>query len=399
MINNSSIVAFSIFLVSLQSYYFYSVGAPLFSIFGVFFLLVISLYTEKSFLSRLGIITILLFLFYPLVLIWSLLTVFLHVDEISAKRLISFIIMISSAFAASYVINNYNVKSMIKPYLFYHSMFLIIQLLMFYIFHINIDFIEPITGETQRTIGSSFQLPIIGSFIRPSGLFNEPGTFATYYAPVLALFSKWNLNEKNDKYYLLMGLLCLIATFSVYAIIFALLIILTSRMFTLRHKLFLLSVLTVITSSFLTYRFIQRTTLGLNSGLEFRITYFNRFIEFLANDLISLIFGHGILASESKIIIDNPINDVGLIFYLLFYLGPIISLLIISLLIYISFKRGVPSLVCIVIILLSKISIFSPIFIFFIAFALQDPSKYIRISSILATTSSRDKALVCNTPR
>jgi hypothetical protein len=56
-----------------------------------------------------------------------------------------------------------------------HVLFFLIQYLAFYLFGTYIDFIEPITGETQRNIGGEFDGL---TSIRPSGLFGEPAAYA-----------------------------------------------------------------------------------------------------------------------------------------------------------------------------------------------------------------------------
>ena len=75
-------------------------------------------------------------------------------------------------------------------------------------FNVNIDYIFFITGEEQ-TLSDNFMFGLTGDFIRPSGLFIEPGTYAAFIAPFIALLSKWYQNSKSNKFIFWLGILSL----------------------------------------------------------------------------------------------------------------------------------------------------------------------------------------------
>lgn len=63
----------------------------------------------------------------------------------------------------------------IKVLILIHSFFFLFQFYSFYILGNYIDFIEPLTGHTQRNIGGSFSFD---TAIRASGLYSEPASYA-----------------------------------------------------------------------------------------------------------------------------------------------------------------------------------------------------------------------------
>ena len=182
------LISFLYIGVSLQTYYFYQLGAPLFSLISLTLLFLIIINDLKITLNN----STYTFVFYLLITFFSFLSAFYFEEKILPSKLIGFFIVFISAFIANILYNSKNIPSLIKIYLTFHVSFFYIQFISFYLFKIHIDFLLPITGEEQRVFGGSFEIPYLNSFMRACGLFNEPGTYVTFVAPFIVLFGRWS---------------------------------------------------------------------------------------------------------------------------------------------------------------------------------------------------------------
>ncbi|HII4378959.1 TPA: hypothetical protein ACY4P7_000939 [Vibrio parahaemolyticus] len=95
--------------------------------------------------------------------------------------------------------------------LFVHFSFFFIQLISFHFLGEKIDFLQPITGETQRVNGFSSLEANGFSMFRPSGLFNEPGNYAVHVLTIMWLLK---VNDKINHVFEKLLLLSIILSFS-----------------------------------------------------------------------------------------------------------------------------------------------------------------------------------------
>jgi len=356
----------NIFLVfflgcSLQSYYYHKFGLPIISLLslGVLFLLV--LFVEKKDFFNINKVTLSIIILYCTLLLWSLLGGAISGDlaESNLKRVFSFVVMVISLIIAEKVVKIVTLKKMVVYFLIFHLCFFYTQFLFFYAFAIELDLLYFFSGEEQRTYG--YTLPLLGKTIRPAGVFSEPGTYATFVAPFVALMSRWIKDSKIDSMVYWFGLFSLFISLSSFGIVFGIIILLWSRDVPLKYRITFLFLASAIVSPYLYFKFILGPEIGVNTGLVIREHSINNMIEFLFSDVANFIFGSSIIRIDPSV----TGNDVGLLPYLLHNTGVLFFIPLIMLAIYVFFVvLNRESKVALTIILLSKQSIFVPFFVF-----------------------------------
>ena len=117
----------------------------------------------------------------------------------------------------------FGVEQAIRATLLIHAVFLMTQLLVTYVLGVHLDFLVVVTGEESRNFGGSGYNFGLGSMYRPSGLTNEPGTYAAYILPLIAL--QLTIRRYRVDRVILLSLLSVLATFSSQGIAGAILII------------------------------------------------------------------------------------------------------------------------------------------------------------------------------
>ncbi len=115
-----------------------------------------------------------------------------------------------------------NLQSIFKWVLVLHVSFFFIQFLSYKLFHVKFDFIEIITGESQRT-GATKLKGVGGDNIRAAGLFSEPGSY-TVYIYILLVFNL--ILENKFKILSLLALISMFLSFSMTGILMAIVVIL-----------------------------------------------------------------------------------------------------------------------------------------------------------------------------
>jgi len=352
--------------VSLQSYYFYSVSLPLISIVSLFtmggILFVASPKVSMRFPKNAitGIVV-----GYVLILLWSIIGLLFYGDIPDTKRLLGFMVVILSVFIAVTLFRRFNLESLVRFYLLVHISFFFVQLTTYYSVGYVIDFLAPFTGEEQRMLGGDFTVPLVDRFIlRPVGLFNEPGTYSIFVAPFVALFDRWYDKSKWNKFIFWASLSSLFVSFSTFGLIFGGLILLFSRNIRLVHKISIIIAIIISIGPFFYYRFILRPVIGLESGIEIRQVYLEQLFSFLFSNPTTLMFGAGLLTVDPRMEFFLAYNDMGLILYFLHFAGLPLTLLFGAALIYVSIKLDQASRIALLIVLLSKHSLFAPFFPF-----------------------------------
>jgi hypothetical protein len=318
--------------VSLQSFYFYQVGSPLISILS---LLILSLFLVKDFRVQINTSNF-IFLFYLLIILFSFLSLLYFGDSIVISKFLGFLIILLSCLTANILYKFYKIFDILRIYLTIHVFFFILQFLAYYLLRVHLDFLNPITGEEQRVFGGNFELPYISTFMRPSGLFNEPGTYVTYIAPAVVLFGRWsNLFTKFDLKLYVLSFITLFLSFSVFGIIFGLFILLFASILKRKTRLILGGVISFfLIVPYLSYRFFMNdSSVNIESGLDIREVFINESYKFITSDVGGFLFGSGHLSLDPKANFISSYNDIGLIPYLLHFSGPLLTLILLFFLI------------------------------------------------------------------
>jgi hypothetical protein len=355
--------------ISLQTYYFYNISLPLISVVCLFIMagILFAASLEKGIRlpknASVGVA-----LGYVLILVWSIIGLPFYGDSPDAKRFMAFPVVIMGALVAGALFRRIPLENLVRFYLVVHVSFFFLQFITYYATGYGIDYLAPVTGEEQRMFGGSFNFPIIDRFIRAAGLFNEPGTYAIFVAPFVALFERWYEKSVANKRLFWISLSSLVLSFSVYGIIFGVLITLFSRNVRGFHRLFGFMACLALAAPILHYRFVFRPSIGLlDTGLEFRQVFVEESLRFLLSNPIGLVFGSNLLTLDPRAEFAAAFNDSSLLLYFLHFAGPLLTLLVGAALMYVSIKSDRASRVALLIVLLSKHSLFAPFFPFLLA--------------------------------
>ena len=236
--------------------------------------------------------------------------------------MLGFLIIIFASLISATLFHFINLKILIKTYLSIHIFFFYLQLFVFYIFNYHLDFIEPITGESQRVIGGNFEL-LFSSFIRPSGLFSEPGTYALFVAPLICIFTRYSITDARENRFWYLCVITLFLSFSLYGIIFGILIfgLKIFKKITLNQILILASLL-ITTSTYLQWRTSDVGEQGyLPEGSDFRLTFIEQAYVYFLDSMENFLFGANLFHELPGFTFDFAVNDVGLIVYLFHFSG------------------------------------------------------------------------------
>jgi len=358
--NKQRIIIALLIGISLHSFYSYQLGIHFVSIsaFLVLTFLFVSGYLGSGRLANYDRAYNMIVIFYVLLLISSFSGLIFFSEPPHLKKVIAFLLLIISIIVASNSYKKINFSSYLSAYLIFHGLFFYIQLFSYLIFGVFIDFIEPITGEAQRHSGGT-TLPVVGFMVRCTGLFNEPGTYATFMAPFIALFARYYHDTKNNKIIFFVSIMSLILSLSAYGILYAVIIVLFGTSIYMSKKILLitLSVSLVFTSIY--ERFVIKLEAGHAVGISFRENFIVESIRFLTDNVANLLFGAGLLRNDARANFYGAFNDVGLFFYTLHFAGIVGGLFLLFVLLFIVFKRDRSSLIAYIVVLSSKLSLLS----------------------------------------
>ncbi len=192
------------------------------------------------------------------------------------------------------------------------------QTIVYYTTGTYIDFLEPITGVSQR-----YQMYFSAAdLIRPTSLFNEPGSYAAGTLPLLILSY---LTEKKLTKLHIFTLLSYYLSFSFFAIIEATLFIFTVVMLKYDFKLSLKNISII----FLLFSMLSIVTIGLNDYIKLRtdpskkqvagISQRSHILKYwLSLDSKNILWGQGFAQTKFKSYVTE---DNGLAFKLIFEYG------------------------------------------------------------------------------
>lgn len=363
-----NLIIFCFFGVSLQSYYSYEYNLPILSIFFVISLFAISIFFfKKENIFKVSNLAFMMFQITLLSIFWLFLGIAFsgEMQDINTKRMLFLAIFFILIFIADKSFNYVSVRKLCFWFLILHILPFYLQFFSFYLFNYHIDFLSFYNGESQRVFDGEFKLLSSYEHIRPSGLFVEPGTYATFVAPIVALFGRWSILSKKELIVYSLGLISMFLSFSLYGIIFGLIVILFNSSLNIKHKVLFSLGAIASTSSYLYWRFYLKGQ-GLDqdlSGFQIRSDGLNSLYQTIFSDVHTLIFGDSVLRTENSEFYSIG-NDVGLYLYLIQYFGLFfIAFLTILFLKHYFFKFDSYSKIAIIIVFLSKQSIFAPFFI------------------------------------
>lgn len=353
------------FLMTLNSYYFYNLGFSLFPVISAifaFFMLLLNKSKPKT-NQRSTIILVVLFII-------SLITSLPNTEFFLIKRIPLFLILLPVALYSTRFINENQIQlfSILKLTIIIHVLFYYFQFVYYYTNGVFIDFIEPITGVSQRTLGGSLTIGPSGiKLMRTAGLYSEPGTYSTY---IFILFLLYKQTKKNiysiDKVELfdIIVLISVLLSFSTYGFIFSSLYV-SRYLFKINFSnkvvllLFIIPIALFVVENYLGDRFQRDLT---DSGISFRQEAVILYFKNVVNQPFHLLFGYSLFVDMNDYFkVNLAWNDVGLIFVILLNTGVVGIILL--------FRIILPKLkdnfLLILIILLSKISI-TVIFLWFV---------------------------------
>jgi hypothetical protein len=342
----------------------------LISIFSLFFLAILLFMSSKLIEFPVDIsskITI----WYFLVFLWSLIGLYIFDLNLDINRALGFFVVSISSLVSYKYFKVCSLEYTLKWFVLINLIFFYVQLFSYYIFDFEIDYLVNITGEKQRMFGGTFQLPYSMKFIRPTGLYQEPGTYATFLAPMIALFGRYSTTVKNNIIFFL-SIGSLFFTFSVFGILFGTIIVLFSRYIKSIYKISFIAIIIAFSIPYLKYRFFTEA-ITADSSLDFRIHQVVTTLKLYYNEPFSIIFGSNLLSTNPIIKLKGAHNDSGLILYLMLFLGPFLSVVTLAILIGSILERDRYSKISIFVILISKISIFMPFFPFMLNAIMMKP--------------------------
>ncbi len=370
----------AVLLISFQGFYIDSLGYSPYSVVGVVLMVGCAIFNIKNIPSiklkyqRVAV-------FYALVIFWSILTLIVDGAALDLKRFFGYFFLLILSVALPLAFYNVNISSILAALIAFHAIFFLIQFTAFYVFSYDIDMVYTVTGNSQKGWGGSYDHPIFSNFRRLGGLYNEPGSYATFMAPAIAIFSGFISNSKKNMAIFFLGAISLVLTFSTFAAIFSMIIIMLSmRQSDFKIKLISLMVLVIgfiIVFPYLYERFFVGSLYGINSGLDFRVGFFEESLGYIFGGVQNFIFGVGNLSIDlsNKINVTAAVNDSTLLLLMFLSFGPIIASVLILLLLVPAMRNNIYSVAALVILLLSKASlawIYTP----FILYVIMHKNKY-----------------------
>lgn len=369
-------INFSVFLffLSLESFYFYSLGVAPVPYFTLFFTLLLS----NNFQFRIDKKIFILIISFSCICLFSYFSSLTQLDQ-SIKTICGVFISLISGLLVYRLPSANNVANGLQYFLTVHALAFYVQVGLM-IFDINIDYIQPITGEVQRVGTSTYE--IFGRQIyRPAGLFTEPGTFGAHYLPILLL---WLLmvNDINSKKWIL--IVAPIFSLSTLAIIiwacFVPLVLILRRLiklnlfFILFFGLFLMAFVYLFFDYFM-YSLMAKTSIEEIRGNEVRLLFLK---EQIYENIDNIFFvGNGFPVNPPVAVNgeDYLLKDQGVFVWMLWTLGVLPSLILLVI-INIFIKKKI-YLIPLIVLMMSKNPMSYPFSFFVISLIIWSSSNCI----------------------
>lgn len=316
-----------LFGVTLSSYYSYDLAFPIVSVFSSVIYIILNLFSTRNLSISKSFAPLLWFL--TIAYAYSFLSA-LFVEDINFRQLLLFPLFVLIIFSISQGTVNLPVKRLLSFIIILHLFFFYIQFLSFLFFDVKFDFLEFFNGEEQRIYGGSFVVPFLNKFIRPSGLFNEPGTYAVNITPLICAYAMTIDRNKFLSPIFILSLFSLVFSLSVQGIIsffvialFSLFQIPSKRLISFLPFILLLLISVFFFSfTYLDYRFGLSSGVGNDTGIAFRVDTFAYYLKSLeAQYSLWPYLGPGILATTGI-----P-NDLSMLVHTVFVFGILPSII------------------------------------------------------------------------
>lgn len=384
----------AVFFTTLGSHYFYQVGVYVFQVIGLICIIPFCKRWPISVKSA-GLFGLVYFFLYIYIINSTYLI--LGINNFASGKVISpLLVLLCYWFVSALYSEPLRFLNALRIIIAIHCLVFLIQFFSYLLFGVFLDFIEPLTGESQRAFGGSYEISFLSRFIRTTGLYNEPGTYATYMMIFLVFFKDFCVlvdRQNFDRWWVeilvITTTLLALSNFGyIFVSIYALVVYGSLRTSKLRLLLFLglLAAGGVVFFEYFQQRFAYGRT---DTGIEFRIFGVVSFVRNL--DWWEFLFGRGFSANiifwGGEVVI---LQDIGMWFGLFYYFG-IFGVLFFTFYLNLSL-RSMPKnalnnsyLICLVIfILLSKLvltNILLLIVLFYIAIRSRIFRKFNNISN------------------
>ncbi len=385
-----------LFLITLSSFYSFKFSLNFFFIFSFCLSSLFVLINLKKYFLVVKNSKLILF-FYIVPFFLSLISCYYYSIEIRTIFYLKFAFILFLGLNIYFLSSIINLKNLISFFLIIHASFFLIEFFSYYIFKYQISFYELFWQGGEGVAGphlESENLKYWWNYIRIkrfTGLFNEPGTYSCIIS--ILVFSLMIQKKLSYRYWLiiLISTVTLLLSSSLRGIIFFLLII--SFVIFLEKKnlfkiilknkiLFLIIILAISVYSyfylfnylvarfaphFLTEQEIILRNLQFNrTNLNFYVEAILRYKDLINKDIIFLLIGYGYGNEEFAYKSSEIFNETGLYLYVLSRSGILYSI-IICLLILREIKSKSHTFLCLLLLSLSKLSFFNPIFLILIA--------------------------------
>ena len=359
-----------LFLITLDSYYFYQVGAPVFPLLAACMSIAFIVLNYKTInFSEIFMNQKKVFFIFAYLVITSVVIGMFYQIAVLEKRIIAVLFFIPIIIHAGYLFHNRPdlLKSGLKIILGIHIFFFFVQFITYYATGNFIDYLEPITGEAQRALGGSYSFNVLNvKLIRATGLFNEPGSYSTFVFLTYSILQivRKNLNEELDiTLFDALVLISILLTFSIFGFIFTsayVATLLVKKKLTTKILVAIMAIpfMYVSVLNYIMPRFGKDAD---HSGVGFRTEIVQYAIENIPKDTFATLFGYGSFVDMNTWFhVSFFWNDVGLIMNLITSFG-IVGMLILA---FISKEAFMKYKLFFIILLLAKLSVYT-IFIWF----------------------------------
>ena len=336
------------------------------------------------------------FIFFLIIFLLSVISHIYYKPNIEYKFFFKILYALIFIYCLAISIKNENLKSIISIVLLIHATLLIIQYISFYTYFIQIDFFNLFWGIEQKGIHVEYlkgdQSPRnLLRLKRFSGLFNEPGTYCNVIGILSCLLSNFKDLNRLHKIILSISTFSLLLTFSTYGYIFLILILISYisnyskfnykniikskfsfRMMNLKKNISFKNLIVILIFLIFLYFFLKYSfpyfysrffEYSYKSGLGLRLFSYNYYFNALLNDFFLVIAGTGMINETYAYFTSSVTYDNTLLLYLFSRSGIIVILIYFTLSLY-FLKLDKSKLCTFTIIMLTKLSLFSPIILF-----------------------------------
>lgn len=321
-------------LLSLHSFYFQGLGFPLLPVLGMLFSLCFVFFAAFFFryklVGALG-LSFFSFLFIGILLFLSCLSIFfLGVDPLWARFFaLPLFVGLVIHFCYLKLYHSSRLEASLKWCLITHLSFFWLQIISHYSGLGFLDYLEPITGESQRVFGGSYNVPIIErQLIRGAGLYSEPGTFATFIFLFYLLYKAIYCFNRDVRgvvfgWFDFVVVLSIVFSFSIFGFIFVSLYLFFSLFFAWK-RVVLLSPLLVCFAYFAFETYVYPRFFGgvsTETGLGFRSEGVLIYLDKVFDEPYLFFFGSGFFNDYSIFSSSIVWNDLGLLFSFFMIVG------------------------------------------------------------------------------